>query len=63
VIGLKKYAVISTLLSLVATALFIAGIIFFKSAESTPVGGICVCLGFVCLSIGIFFSRKDRKGE
>ena len=57
---MKKYAVMSTAFMLGASALFIGGIFAFSNAGTAAVGNVCVCCGFVCLGLGIFFSRKER---
>ena len=60
---MKKYAVLPLILDLVAIALFVVGILAVGGEAQVALGSACVSGGFVCLGLGIYFSRKTRKHD
>ena len=56
---MKKYAIVSVILFIVAISLNVLGIVSFSN-DNTAVGRICTSIGFVFLGSGIFLSRKTR---
>ena len=58
---MKRNAVFQVIFSLIATALFITGIVLFSLDEGAVYGSTAVSSGFIFLFLGIYFSRKDRK--
>ena len=60
---MKKYTIISTVFSIAATLLFLAGIVAFAKSETIAVGSALVSSGSVFLCLGIFFSNKIRNED
>jgi hypothetical protein len=58
---MKAFSIIITILNLIATALFIGGIIGVLTAKTSPIGYICIGLGFVVGAISSFISKKVRN--
>lgn len=58
---MKAFSIIITILNLIATALLIGGIIGIITAKTSPIGYICIGLGFVVGALSSFISKKVRN--
>ena len=53
----------SLILSICAIALFISGIITFAAGGQNTVGFLCTTAGFLFLTVGISFRRKEENAQ
>ena len=64
---MNKLSIISTVINLVAIALYVASLIVFASGADVAVGSTLVCGGSAFMGVGVYLSRKSRdddgKGE
>ena len=59
---MKKIELIISVLSIIATALFIGGMVVI-SGDNSILGGVLIAGGFVLECVTIYVSRKDRESD